>query len=247
MHIHTTVYSKCSHMAPEVMAQRAREVGLDGVVITEHNAIWSEDEISVLRRKFPELTILRGVEVSAASNHILVYGVTDFEGFRTGMPVPEVVERAHERGGVAVWAHPLRHRVTPDPAAIDAPFDACEVHSINIDPLDHEAYLALAKRLGVPPMSNSDAHHEPMVGCYATQFDAPVANEHELAEAIRAGAFATKYQSHVGENAWRIMEAHLDEKVQRAIASGMTDLTELKRKSSASLKRIERHLKAASA
>ena len=36
MHVHTTAYSDCAKMSPDEMAERAREVGLDGAVITEH-------------------------------------------------------------------------------------------------------------------------------------------------------------------------------------------------------------------
>ncbi len=37
MHVHTTRYSKFSRMSAESMAERARTVGLDGLVITEHD------------------------------------------------------------------------------------------------------------------------------------------------------------------------------------------------------------------
>ena len=45
IHLHTYRYSPCSWMSPEELIFRAEEVGLDGIVITEHNKVWRKDEI----------------------------------------------------------------------------------------------------------------------------------------------------------------------------------------------------------
>ena len=46
------------------MMEGAVKQGLDGV-ITEHDIIWSEEEIR-LQSSYPQLTILRGIEVHTA-------------------------------------------------------------------------------------------------------------------------------------------------------------------------------------
>lgn len=245
MHVHTTRYSKCGRQTPREMARRAREVGLDGVVITEHNEIWTDEEIAELRQEFPDLTLLRGVEVSARGCHILVYGITDFAGFEKGMPAADVVKLAHERGAVAVWAHPLQHSLVPDPKIAAAGFDACETRSINIDELEHSEYDALAERLGVPVMWNSDAHHDVVVGTYATRFHGPVRDERELAERIRERAFQPVEQKTWSRPAWRLRIPYWEEAIRKMIAEGVTDPEAIKRKTGASLARIQAMLEQA--
>src|SRR6516162_7743877 len=76
-HLHTSRYSRDSLMDPFDMVQRAVEIGLDGVVITEHDALWPERELDDLRAAAPGLVVLAGVEVSTREGHFLAYGVQD--------------------------------------------------------------------------------------------------------------------------------------------------------------------------
>ena len=41
LHLHTSRHSLDSIMPPEAMVQHTREIGLDGVVVTEHDWIWT--------------------------------------------------------------------------------------------------------------------------------------------------------------------------------------------------------------
>ncbi len=238
MHVHTTAYSTCANMSPHEMAERAREVGLDGVVITEHNVIWSDEEMAELRDRFPDLVFFRGVEVSAKGHHVLLYGITDFSGFEARMPVQDVVAEAHNRGAVAVWAHPLQHSLTPSSEGLRAGFDACETRSVNIDRLERDKYRQLAKRLGIPEMANSDAHHTQTLGAYATRFTGPLGDEKDIADAIRRGAFCAEERPQWSETASVLREQLWHRKIRAMLARGITDPVEVKRKTGASLQRI---------
>lgn len=240
MHVHTTAYSSCAEMSPREMAERARQVGLDGIVITEHNAIWSDEEIVGLRGRFPDLAFFRGVEVSAKGHHVLLYGLTDLTGFEAGMPVKKVVALAHGRGAVAVWAHPLQHSLTPDPEAMQAGFDACETRSINIDRLERDKYRQLAGRLGIPEVANSDAHHTLTLGAYGTRFSMPIHDEKDIAEAIRQGAFASEERLQWSGLGTAMREKLWHRKIRVTLNRGITDPLEVKRKTGASLQRIHR-------
>ena len=77
LHMHTSRHSPDSEMDPLVLIRRAQEIGLDGVVITEHDWLWTEAELEVLRSLAPGLVVLAGIEVSAREGHFLVYGVQD--------------------------------------------------------------------------------------------------------------------------------------------------------------------------
>jgi len=49
LHTHTNRYSGCARATPQEMMEGAIRQGLDGVVITEHDTIWSEGEIKSSR------------------------------------------------------------------------------------------------------------------------------------------------------------------------------------------------------
>src|SRR5262247_3997074 len=108
LHLHTSRHSPDSRMEPSAMCRRAREVGLDGVVITEHDWLWTEEELQELRAAAPDLIVLAGIEVSSRQGHILVYGVHDPFALPRGIGVAALCKEAHRQGGVAVAAHPFR-------------------------------------------------------------------------------------------------------------------------------------------
>ena len=60
LHLHTTRHSPDSQMDPLVMVRRAREIGLDGVVITEHDWLWTEPELEGLRGPAKGLVVAAG-------------------------------------------------------------------------------------------------------------------------------------------------------------------------------------------
>ena len=92
LHIHTTRHSPDSVMDPIAMVHQANQIGLDGVVITEDDRLWTEEELEELRTVLPGLVVLAGIEVSAWEGHFLVYGVHNpfalFRGIRAGTPPP---------------------------------------------------------------------------------------------------------------------------------------------------------------
>src|SRR5438552_3956546 len=108
MHIHTTLHSPDSSMDPPDLVRRSQEIGLDGIVIPEHDWLWTEDELEELRRTARGLVILAGMEVSAREGHFLSYGVTEPRRLPRGMGVADLCREVHRQGGVVVAAHPFR-------------------------------------------------------------------------------------------------------------------------------------------
>ena len=51
LHVHTTAYSGCAKSTPHEMLERATEIGLDAIVITEHNVVWPEERVAALQMK----------------------------------------------------------------------------------------------------------------------------------------------------------------------------------------------------
>jgi predicted metal-dependent phosphoesterase TrpH len=187
LHMHTTRHSPDSLMDPFTMVARARELGLNGVVITEHDWLWTESELDELRAAAPELVILAGVEVSANEGHFLAYGVWDPFSLPRGIGVTELCKEVHRQGGAVVAAHPFRWGQPFDEilAEEQPELDGLEVMTNNMDADCRRRALVLHGETGLAAMGSSDAHHESVLGVCYTEFDAVVRSGRELASAIR--------------------------------------------------------------
>ena len=65
-HIHTSRHSPDSSIDPVKLVERACEIGLDAVVITEHDYQWQPDELAELAARAPTLAcLLRGRDLGA--------------------------------------------------------------------------------------------------------------------------------------------------------------------------------------
>jgi hypothetical protein len=151
-----------------------------------------------------------------------------------------VVELAHRLGGAAVLAHPLRHHHEPAPVVWQTPFDACETRSLNIDPDQHEQYSQLATCLGIPELYSSDAHETYAVGAYGCFFHAPVRDEKELAQVIRAGAFEPRVQPFWCDPALTAKIVAWENRIRRLIAQGAEAPEAIWVRTGGSLERVRR-------
>lgn len=190
MHIHTTLHSPDSSMDPADLVRRALEIGLNGVVITEHDWLWTQDEQGELRRAAPRLLIFSGVEVSAREGHFLCYGVTDPMRLRRGIGVAELCREVHQQGGVVVAAHPFRWGQPFDEILREEQpeLDGLEMMSSNMDDNCRRLAAELVAAPGMRPLAqlgNSDAHEAEVVGVCYTDFDVKIRTNAELVEAIR--------------------------------------------------------------
>ena len=188
LHMHTRRYSPDSEIDPFDLVRRARAVGLDGIVITEHDRLWPERELEELRRAAPGLVVLGGVEVSGRGGDLLCYGVTNLFELRPGMPWGELCREVARQGGAAVAAHPFRWAQDFDElVAEERPeLTGLEMMSNNMDPdVRRKAAAFLERNPGYATLGNSDAHELDVVGVCYTEFDAEVRTAADLVAAIR--------------------------------------------------------------
>lgn len=200
LHIHTSWNSADSNLSPVELIQEAKRLGLDGVVVTEHDRAWDRFRARELAAEHNFL-FLRGMEVSTDLGHILVYGLEEYvSGIRNAEKLRRVVDEA---GGVMAVAHPFRRAFTPDfrhgkeptPLTLDEAarrpiFDL--VHGVEVcngGSIDRENKFAMevCAYLGLTPTGGSDAHSELGIGYYATQFDDPIRTEADIIAALKAG------------------------------------------------------------
>ena len=187
LHMHTRRYSPDSIIDPFELAQRAVDIGLDGIVITEHDRLWPEAELDELRRAAPSLVILGGVEVSARGGDVLCYGVTNLDRLKRGTPWGDLCREVHVQGGVAVAAHPYRWGQDFEGLLRDQSpqLSGLEMMSNNMDPgLRRRAAGFWERNPLFATLGNSDAHEIDVVGCCYTEFDAEIRNSADLVNAI---------------------------------------------------------------
>lgn len=187
LHAHTRHKSLDSGLAPDLLAERVKETGLDAICITEHNNIWSVEEAAELSERHG-LAVIRGMEVSTDAGHVLVFGV---EGYTLEMTHLEKLRAITEReGGAMVLAHPLRGQGFRRPWDV-APhlFEALECYNGDDHNRSSEYLLAIMTNLGMRGTGGSDAHSAPAVGRRATRFRTPIRDERDIVVALQAGAF----------------------------------------------------------
>ena len=187
LHMHTTRHSPDSQMDPLALVRRAVELKLDGVVITEHDWLWTEEELAELRAVAPGLVVLAGIEVSALEGHVLVYGVHDPFALPKGIGMAELCRAVHAQGGAAVAAHPFRWGQPFDEILRDErpDLDGMELMTNNMDAECRRRAAEVRQQHGFAGLGSSDAHHEDVLGVCYTEFAAPIQSGRELAEAIR--------------------------------------------------------------
>jgi len=188
LHMHTSRHSPDSITDPFDLVRSAIAAGLDGIVITEHDYWWPDEELEVLRSAAPELVILSGIEVTARGGDMLCYGIADPFALTRGIAWPELCREVHRQGGAAVAAHPNRWGQPFEKIVKDQKpeLDGIEVMSNNMDEeLRTRAAELLVKFPHFAQLGNSDSHDPATVGCCYTDFDAEIRTARDLVKAIR--------------------------------------------------------------
>lgn len=196
LHTHTYPRSLDSFLSPEVLFERAREAGLDGICLTEHDEFWHAETLAEWSRRYG-LLILPGCEVNTEEGHLLVYGLDRYVfGMHKAPFVRELVDR--KRGAIVV-SHPYRRRWRPSEGdALAAKSsgervfglaDSIEVLNGRGSEDENRFSQALGRHLGTQGTGASDAHREEDVGTYATEFSRRVRCLGDLVAELRAGRF----------------------------------------------------------
>lgn len=186
-HVHTSRFSMCSTVTPEQLVEEAIDSGLDGLVLTEHNSFWPDDDLQYLREQYPEITLLNGAEVDVPSLHHVLTILPEPDRAVVDPASPEdFIQDVHDRGGMAIAAHPFRFYHDYDERNREYPLDGVEIASRNMHDSEslHRA-RQLAESWGAKMVSNSDAHSLDPIGRFYTTLSDPVTDETELIDSLR--------------------------------------------------------------
>lgn len=179
----------------DLVLEHAADIGLDGVVITDHDTITESLRAAELASEYG-LVGIPGVEVSTAHGHLLAIGVEEMPPRRA--PYDETVEWVRDHGGVAIVPHPFqrtRHGVRkkniPDVDAVEA-FNAWLFTGYK-----NRRARRFADAFGYPTVAASDAHTLPYVGRAYTEITVEAADRQsvtaaDVLAAIREGSTAVQ-------------------------------------------------------
>ena len=198
-HLHTAKHSPDSSIDPWELIEHAREIGLDGVVITEHDYQWEADELAELAAHAAPLRVFSGVEVSTLEGHFLVYGLPSLEDVFPGIELAELLPLVHRHQAAIVGAHPFRwdQPFNAIVAQHGPVFDALELVSNNVTTETRLRTEALLRAHPMAATGSSDAHEIATLGCYFTEFDGPIENLADFVAALRARACRPRHREGV--------------------------------------------------
>ncbi|WP_435179951.1 CehA/McbA family metallohydrolase [Halorussus sp. AFM4] len=160
-HVHSEG-SYDGHEPVELLLAQAADIGLDGIVVTDHDAIGESLRAAELAPEYG-LVGIPGVEVSTAAGHLLAIGVE--ERPEPHRPLDETVAEIRDAGGAAVVPHPFqrtRHGVRKG-RITDC--DAIEVYNAWIfTGYRNRRARQFAARNDYPGVAASDAHSAKYLG-----------------------------------------------------------------------------------
>lgn len=187
IHCHSSKHSPCSSISPLDLVKQARAKALQGIVITEHHYLWSDEELRALRTEAEvenHFLILAGQEVETDLGHLLVYGAP--RSIKAGLRVAEIRNRHPE--AALVLAHPYRRgREVGSELLLRPDLDGIEIFSGNHTVRENCRGLSDWHRFKFTAIGGTDTHAGGLGDLYPTQFDHPVKDIGGVAAEIRAG------------------------------------------------------------
>ena len=185
-HVHTSASFDCQ-VAPDALGRRCRRLGLNPIVVTDHDTIAGAIE---LRRQGFEVVI--GEEIATSDGELI--GLFLDYAVPAGLSARETVLRIKDQGGLIYLEHPYdrRRRSLSEEAvaSLALDIDIVEIFNGRADEDANRRAEDLALTLGVPVAAGSDSHTLAEVGTAYVQlrgFSSPG----ELLEALDTAKIVT--------------------------------------------------------
>jgi len=196
LHVHSNHTRGCT-VAIRDAVRRAREVGLDGVAITDLNTLEGLAEIREAAQAEGFLALC-GIEIATDRGHYLCFfpdparvpAPAQMFGSATPWPVREVIAKVRELGGVAVAAHPYDKSIERPSGDVIFTLDGlAAIEGLNATRKSATNDLAMeaADHMNLPCTGASGAHDLAAIGKAATLFREPVVSEADLVRQLKAG------------------------------------------------------------
>lgn len=185
-HMHCVEGSFDSHVSLKEMVAKAKERGLDGICITDHDSISAKEQAHALAKE-SDFLILVGCEILTYEGDMVVFGLDELP--KEKMHAQELLDLIEKHNGVGISAHPFRENNRGMGNNIKTLRGLAGIEGFNGNTKYYNNLRAydLAAELNLPVFGASDCHWKDEVGKYATIFPDGIKNEKDLIEAIKSG------------------------------------------------------------
>lgn len=186
MHLHSAEYSPDSDLKIADAIVRAKELGLDGLCVTDHGSEQSMRKDAKRLSEQHQFLILVGAEITSREGDLLIYNCPGFPKKLKQSSCAEVIKIAAELGGVIVPAHPFRWCGLGIGPLVETLLGISGIETFNgrASLSENSRALSVAKKRNLASIGGSDAHDLFSMGRCVTRFNDPIHNESGLAEAI---------------------------------------------------------------
>lgn len=176
LHCHTIEYSYDGKVTGADIVKRLLVQGFSGVIFTDHNNVWPDDELDELRHELelPEnFLLLSGQEVRThlgdlVCGDVLVYGPK--EPIPDGTQISDVLQIAKDAKGFCIAAHPGVPTIGLGERVGDFPLVAGEAWNGRYGPKIAARSVQLLNEVGLPHIGGSDTHCEDDIAKGGTEF-----------------------------------------------------------------------------
>ncbi|MEM3579990.1 MAG: PHP domain-containing protein [Candidatus Bathyarchaeia archaeon] len=189
LHIHTIFSPDASIHPKTIVEQLFAHPHIKAAAITDHNTVRGYYKVLELAKAYPDILIIPGVEVSTVGGDLILLGVAEVPP--QPWTVENVIDFAHERGGLVVAAHPYRAFGLGDSAKNYA-IDAVEVLNGGCSRQLNMLAEELAKAMALPSVAGSDAHRVDELWTVYNEIQASTDLD-EILRAIKRGLVRVAY------------------------------------------------------
>jgi len=198
IHVHTEEYSSDSDFPLRKILSSAKEMGLSGVCIVDHDTMALYDQAETLSEE-SGLVVIVGMEYTCREGHLLVFGTPEL--IKPQLPLGKAIKEIKSQGGVVIAAHPFRwDSLLMEEAMKEHVSELDGIEAFNGGSTTEENINAykFAKKYELPVFGGSDAHHEIRIAKYVTDFSAPVRNESDFIRLVNKARVAKNGLESIG-------------------------------------------------
>ena len=192
-HVHSKERSECASASEAEQIQAAMRGGLDAIVFSDHDYLVDRRHLAELNRKYAPFKIFTGIEVSLASEHVLVIGLADPKLESCDWEYQDLYRFVRRCNGFMALAHPFRYQdISVDLKQF--PPDAIEVYSPNTPVWAESKIRQIAAAVGCNLLSDSDSHTPRLLGKYYNVLEDEPANDTELLQSLKKRNYKVCYE-----------------------------------------------------
>ncbi|MEM3566441.1 MAG: PHP domain-containing protein [Candidatus Bathyarchaeia archaeon] len=189
LHIHTMFSPDASIHPKTIVEQLFAHPHIKAAAITDHNTVRGYYKVLELAKAYPDILIIPGIEVSSFGGDLILLGIAEVPP--QPWTVKNVIDFAHERGGLAIAAHPYRVFGLGD-FAKNYVIDAVEVLNGGCSRQLNMLAEELAKAMALPGVAGSDAHRADELWTVYNEIQASTDLD-EILRAIKRGHVRVAY------------------------------------------------------